>query len=236
MGLTIHYSLKSDAIRPEQARQLVEQLRQAALDLAMAEVGEVVAVTGTACDFRTAEDDSLRWLLVQARRLIRVGEAYRLVVPQRLFAFSTWPGEGCEAANLGLALYPGTVPGREGAFSTGLSGWSWQSFCKTQYAANPTAGGTTNFVRCHAAVIHLLDRAKALGILESAQDEGHFWEKRDAKALVETVGQWNSQIAALVGVFKDQMPGDIVAPITEYPNFEHLEADGRKAEGRGRGT
>jgi len=42
MGLSIHYSLKSDAANPEQARRLVEQLRQAALDLAMLEVGEVV--------------------------------------------------------------------------------------------------------------------------------------------------------------------------------------------------
>jgi hypothetical protein len=63
------------------------------------------------------------------------------------------------------------------------------------------------------------------------KDEGDFWEKRDAKALVEEVGRWNSHIAGLVGQYKDRMGGDIVAPITEYPNFEHLEADGRKAEG-----
>ena len=41
MGLTIHYSLKSDADSPMRARQLIEKLRQAALDLPMAEVGEV---------------------------------------------------------------------------------------------------------------------------------------------------------------------------------------------------
>ena len=35
MGLTIHYALKSDADGPERARQLVERLRQAALDLPM---------------------------------------------------------------------------------------------------------------------------------------------------------------------------------------------------------
>ena len=110
MGLTIHYGLRADAVGPEQASQLVEQLRQGALDLAMAEVGEIIDVSGTDCDFQTAEDDSLRWLLVQGRRLIRVGEAYHLVAPIRLFAFSTWPGEGCEVANLGLALYPDAVP------------------------------------------------------------------------------------------------------------------------------
>jgi len=37
MGLTIHYHLKSDAAGPEWARQQMEQLRQAALDLALLE-------------------------------------------------------------------------------------------------------------------------------------------------------------------------------------------------------
>jgi hypothetical protein len=54
---------------------------------------------------------------------------------------------------------------------------------------------------------------------------------RDIRRVVETIGKWNSQIAALVGQYKDRMGGNIVAPITEYPNFEHLEADGRKEEG-----
>ena len=39
MGQTIHYSLKSDADSPAAARQQVEKLRQAALDLPLAEVG-----------------------------------------------------------------------------------------------------------------------------------------------------------------------------------------------------
>ena len=106
MGLTIHYGLRSDAGSPEGARQQVEQLRQAALDLAMAEVGEVVDVSGTACDFRTAKDDSLRWLLVQARRLVPISETYCLLVPIHVFAFSTWPGEECEVANVGLCALP----------------------------------------------------------------------------------------------------------------------------------
>ena len=228
MGLTIHYSLSSDATSPEQARELVEQLRQAALDLAMSEVGEIVEFAGTACNYQTAENGSLRWLLTQARRLTAIGEGYRLIEPRHVIAFSTWPGEGCEVANFGLAAYPDTVEGEVGMLSTGLSGWSWQSFCKTQYAGNPDLGGIANFVRCHITVVRLLDRAKALGILESVNDEGHFWENRDAKALVETVGQWNNQLAAIVGQFKDSTGGKIIAPITEYPNFEHLEADGGK--------
>jgi len=227
MGLTIHYSLKSNAPIPEQARQLVERLRQAALDLAMSEVGEVVEFSGAACDFHTATDDSHRWLLVQARRMASIGEAYHLVVPSQVFAFSTWPGEGCEVANFGLALYPS----ENGALATGLTGWSWQSFCKTQYASNPDDGGIANFVRCHTTVIRLLDHAKAMGILEYVKDESHYWDNRDVKALVETVGQWNRQIAGIVGQYKDQIGGVISAPITDFPNFEHLEADGQKGRG-----
>jgi hypothetical protein len=230
MGLTIHYTLRSAVASPEKARQLVEQLRQAALDLAMSEVGEVMEFSGTACDFQTAHDDRLRWLLAQSRRMISAGEAYHFVVPSRAFAFSTWPGEGCEAANFGLAVYPDTVETEDGTVGTGLSGWSWQSFCKTQYASNPDDGGMANFVRCHVTVVRLLDHAKTMGILEAVKDEGHFWENRDVKALVETVGQWNRQIAGLVGQYKDEIGGVIAAPIAEYPDFEHLEAEGRKEE------
>ena len=53
MGLTIHYQLKSDTRSPAQARQLVEKLRQRALDLPFAEVGEVVELKGDACDYTT---------------------------------------------------------------------------------------------------------------------------------------------------------------------------------------
>jgi hypothetical protein len=67
-----------------------------------------------------------------------------------------------------------------------------------------------------------------MGILESVKDESRFWENRDIQALVETVGRWNCEIAALVGHYKDQIGGDFAAPIAEYPNFEHLEAEGRK--------
>jgi hypothetical protein len=232
MGLTIHYTLRSTAIGPEKARQLVEQLRQAALDLAMSEVSEVIDFSGTDYDFQTAHDDRLRWILVQSRRMISVGEAYRFVVPSRAFAFSTWPGEGFEAANFGLAVYPDAVETEDGTVSTGLGGWSWQSFCKTQYASSPDEGGMANFVRCHITVVRLLDHAKTIGILEAVKDEGHFWENRDVKALVETVGKWNRHIAGLVGQYKDNIGGVIAAPIAEYPDFEHLEAEGRKEENR----
>jgi hypothetical protein len=196
----------------------------------MADVGEIVEAEGTGCDFRAAtQDDRRRWLLIQARRITQTGERYSLVTPLRAIAFSAWPGEGCEVANFGLAFYPEALETEAGTQATGLGGWSWESFCKTQYASNPDAGGVANFVRCHLAVIRLLDHAKAMGILEAVQDESHFWENRDVKGLVETVGQWNAQIAGQVGQLYDGLGSTISAPIAEYPNFEHLEAKGRKS-------
>ena len=98
-------------------------------------------------------------------------------------------------------------------------------FCKTQYASQH---GMDHFVRCHLSVIRMLDHAKELGILGSVSDEGDYWEKRDVKALVQEVGDWNEQIAGLVGQMKDLLGGGVEAPITQYPDFEHLEARGTR--------
>jgi len=161
--------------------------------------------------------------------LLAVERSY-LAEPNHVIAFSAWPGDECEIANLRLALYPDKMETEAAILPTGLKGWKWQSFCKTQFASNPDVGGMANFVRCHLALIRLLDRTKAMGILENVKDEGGYWENRDLKTLVETVGRWNAQLAGLVGQFKDEFGGNIIAPITEFPNFEHLEAEGRKGE------
>ena len=73
MGLTIHYTLQSNVASPEKAKQLVEQLRQAALDLAMSEVSEVLEFSGTDWTSKPPTMNHLRWLLVQSRRMIAVG-------------------------------------------------------------------------------------------------------------------------------------------------------------------
>ena len=67
MGLTIHYDLYSSTRSSVKARQLVEQLRQKALDLPFKSVGDLVDVSGESADFNTLErDDPQRWLLIQA--------------------------------------------------------------------------------------------------------------------------------------------------------------------------
>src|ERR1039458_1456839 len=66
MGLTIHYQLATTGDE-EHARKLVQQLRQAALDLPFGRVGEIVEFRGDECDWnRRAKDDPHRWLLIQA--------------------------------------------------------------------------------------------------------------------------------------------------------------------------
>jgi hypothetical protein len=232
MGLTIHYRLQSDTRTAKEARRLVGELRKKALDLPFAEVGEVTELKGDGCDYRTYDgNDPLRWLAIQARQYVETGGTHYPARPVHVVAFSACPGEGCEVANFGLATYPLAVfvrdpkERRSRKARTGLKGWCWSSFCKTQYASGH---GLDHFLRCHLSVVRMLDHAKELGILASVNDEGGFWEKRDVKSLAQQVGEWNQGMAALVGQLKDMFGGDFEAPITKYADFERLEARGKK--------
>jgi hypothetical protein len=232
VGLTIHYKLHSDARSPVEARRLVEELRRRALDLPFAEAEEVVELAGDACDFEKQDrEHPHRWLLIQAGGWLVHDDVHYRVKPKHVIAFGTDPGEDCEQANFGLCLYPGVLEvtdpttGNVRKLRTQLKGWCWSSFCKSQYASRH---GLDHFLRCHLCVIPLLDHAKQFGILASVNDEGDFWEKRDVKALAKEVGEWNENMAGLVGQLKDMFGGGFDAPITQYPDFEHLEAKGRR--------
>lgn len=235
MGLTIHYSLKTEG-NDAQARNLITALHRTAADLPFKELGDVVELSGAQCDFnRRDRNDPLRWLLVQSTQSVKLksdgrSESWIEVAPTRLIAFDTWPGEGCEAANFGLCQYPATIKTPSQTLPTGLAGWHWSSFCKTQYASDPQCGGVSNFLRCHLTVVALLDRAKELGGLEGVSDEGGFWQQRNLSALVSEIGSWNEMIAAFGGKLKDLL-GDgqtgVQSAIANYPNFEQLEAAGQ---------
>ena len=112
--------------------------------------------------------------------------------------------------------------------ATKLKGWGWSSFCKTQYASDPKAGGIENFLRCHLSVVKMLDFLKQTGLVAvDVRDEGEYWEKRDLEALAKEVGDWNVLVAGCVSAFRTAAEGkSIEAPITSFPNFEHLEAKG----------
>ncbi len=234
MGLTIHYSLRSTARAAEEARALVEQLRQRTTELPFERVGKTFELSGEACDWQKPfHEADQHWLLIQASQYVERDDRRVDVAPDHVIAFTTLPGKGSEAANFGLCRYPGTANADLGdgvePVRTGLpSDWMWQSFCKTQYASNPGNGDLENFLRCHLAIVSLLDHARDLGILHEVSDEGEYWEKRDVEALAKTVGQWNAMIAGFVGGVKDLLGGQKVqAEITRFPNFEHLEAEGR---------
>ncbi len=232
MGLTIHYTLQSNTRSVNKVRKVIEQLRQRALDLPFEQVGDLVEFNESECDFdRCGADNPNRWMLVQAGQYIEYQDTYYTITPKHVIALSTFPGEGCEQANFGLCLYPGTIEVRNGKrIRTGLKGWSWNSFCKTQYASNQDCGGMENFLRCHLSVIRLLDHAKELTILDEVNDESDFWEQRDVPALAREVGEWNQMIAGFSGQLKDWFGDSLESEIAKFPDFEHLEAKGRKSE------
>ena len=60
MGLTIHYQLATTTGDEAHSRKLVQQLRQAALDLPFQRVGEIVEFQGHECDWKQRADDDLR--------------------------------------------------------------------------------------------------------------------------------------------------------------------------------
>jgi len=118
MGLTIHYTA---AIPTARRKQAVHQMRQLALDLPFEEVGEIVDLQGKECDYEARGDElqngdnkneTLFWLLIQSGERVRCPwnkDMSRSVMPTRIIAFDTWPGEGSEAANFGLCQYPAEV-------------------------------------------------------------------------------------------------------------------------------
>ena len=245
MGLTIHYQLATTGDEAH-ARKLVQQLRQAALDLPFQHVGEIIEFQGEQCDWKQRpDDDPYRWLLVQAGSYIALpvspsekgqGVTRHLDVrPQHIIAFETDPGDGCEQANFGLCQFPSEVSHPEfGKVQTKMKGWSWHSFCKTHYASDPRCGGLPNFLRCHLGVVALLDEAKRLGFLGTVSDEGDFWETRSLERLTKEIGDQSAMLAGFLGALKDAMgqapggAGTVAAPIAAYPNFEHLEAEGQR--------
>jgi hypothetical protein len=245
MGLTIHYQLATTGDEAH-SRKLVQQLRQAVLDLPLQRVGEIAEFRGDQCDWKQrAKDDPHRWLLIQAHTQIalpvepwekRRGITRDMeVLPQHVIAFETLPGDGCEPANFGLCQFPSEVSHPEfGKFKTRLKGWSWHSFCKTHYASDPRCGGLPNFLRCHLGVVALLDEAEKLGFLGKVSDEGDFWETRSLDRLTKEIGEQSAMLAGFLGALKDAMgqapggAGTVEAPIAAYPNFEHLEAEGQR--------
>jgi hypothetical protein len=190
MGLTIHYQLHAQARSLANARELVCQLRQRALDLPFARIGPIA-------EFPSTTPDGERAVWWFDTRITGQEHSYRIHA-RRQFAFTTEPGDGCESASFGLGLFPRQIlvdhpdqPGRMVNVRTGATGWRWSAFCKTQYAAHSPHGGVIHFLRCHLLVIRLLDLAQELGIWANVNDESGFWRDRDPAALARHAGDWD---------------------------------------------
>ena len=77
-------------------------------------------------------------------------------------------------------------------------------------------------------------RQAFVGALRGDVDVLGTLEKRDIEALAKEVGQWNEMLAAFAGQLQDALEKtgqpeglSLEAPILEFPDFEHLEAEGR---------
>jgi hypothetical protein len=114
--------------------------------------------------------------------------------------------------------------------------YSWHSFCKTQYANHPKLGGEANFLRAHLTLIELLDRLKPLGIKVRVRDDSRYANHRNVDKLLAEIRKWDAIVAGFVGQIGDALrnaradagepPPDLVAPIADRADFEHLEAKG----------
>jgi len=109
MGLTIHYDLHSRTRAETKARQLVEKMRQLAMDLPFDSVSEITEVSGDDCHYDKCSAGALRWLLIQCGASVQCPWNKNItlsVSPSRVIAFNVRTGDGCEDANFGFCRYP----------------------------------------------------------------------------------------------------------------------------------
>lgn len=224
MGVTIHYKLQAPPETDKaRAKGIVTQLRRRALRYRTA--GRVDAVLPLGKD-----DRALRWGRTTRSWPMPCLPTWSGDVelePLEGFVLFVRPGKDCETLALGLCRFPLRVCANGRWRRTGLGGWRWEGFCKTQYAS---IHGWGHFRRCHLAVLGLLDAARRLGCRVKIDDEGEYWPGRNESKLRENVEEMNRAIAAAAGALKDfdKATGaeGVQSPIFAHPQFEHLEAKG----------
>lgn len=235
MGLTIHWAFQGPKTKTD-AQAIIEKMRQRAMDLPFESVGEILHFKGKDAQFdHDPPDSEYRWLKIQARETISTkdGRIGWDCPAQEIIGFQINVAPGSEWMEIFLATYPRTIQiedertRKPKRLRTNLSAWLGRGFCKTQYASDARCGGVPNFLRAHLSVCRLLDQAKELGILSEVSDEGDFFQNRDIPALVNTIADWNAFIAAGVGAIDELAGSKAAAPIKDFPNYEHLEAQGQ---------
>lgn len=251
MGLTIHYEWKTKADGTA-ARRMVRKFRTLALKLPFDTVSEIYEQDSP--DGKTMfipYEHSFRQGDLYLSRKRADNEEELVHVPALHAVFFVVHIEGAETATIGLANHPPVVHHREDVIERDENGrdcgriigqgdpiefptrrrgyYSWHSFCKTQYAANPKLGGEANFLKAHLTLIELFDQIQATGVKLQIRDDSKYARHRNVDRLLRSLREWNAVIANVVGKVSDALsdkPGAVVAPIKDRPDFEHLEAKG----------
>ena len=207
MGLTIGYTLSGrQQLTLSRVRRLVSELRKQAVALDFEHVGRLFQPR--------PEHANIYWKPPGARRFSD------LVWASEGWIFRATPGDGSESVMMGLCRF------------AGRGGWWLESFCKTQYASRH---GWDHFLKCHCAVIRLLEAAQHFGLNVKVEDEGGLWETGSFAVLRRNLAEYDQSIAAVGGALKDAAASAgqaMEAPVFDHPQFEHLEARGLAAHGR----
>jgi len=227
MGLTIHHELRLPRdTPPEKVADLVSQLQVAATRLPFDRVSPMVRSRADGSTVFDKNHPLGLFFVFNASLLLDADDSgtehwWERALPDG-YGFGVDPGEGCETAAFGIAW----LPARDDQFRlipNEPPTWLWLSHCKTQYASNVSV---EHFVRCHTAMVALLDEAVRLGFDVRVFDEGEYWENRDLEKLAARVDDMNHLIAGLAGTLYDKLDAadlSLEAPIFDHPNFEHLE-------------
>ena len=206
MGLTVYYNWKTKADLPR-ARRMIAKFRAIARTLPFDEVSEIYEQDPP--DGKGAfslYDHPFRHGGLYLPRTRRQGDPETVHVPALHALFFSVRVEGAESALIGLATHPPVVvhradniernhDGSERArimgqgepveFPTRRRGhYSWQSFCKTQYAGDPKLGGEANFLRAHLSLIELLDQIQTAGVKVHIRDDSGYAKHRDPERLL----------------------------------------------------
>lgn len=250
MGLTLYYDWKIKADLAA-ARRFIVKFYNAARKLPFDDISEIYEQDPPDHRFVFRKyKGSFREGGLYLSRKRADGEEELVQVPPLHALFFNVRVEGAETAVIGLASHPPVVVHHEdvivrpkngpetrhfgaGAaieFPTRRRGYySWHSFCKTQYAANPKLGGEANFLKAHLSLIELLDQIHAAGVPVRIRDDSRYAKHRDVNRLLRSLREWDAVVARIVGNIADALAdevGTVVAPIKERPDFEHLEAEG----------
>lgn len=252
MGLTLYYDwkIKTDV---QSARRLVKKFHAVAKGLPFDEVSEIFEQDPPEGKSKFClYDHSFRQGTLFLPRKREDGREETVQVPPLHAVFFSVRVVGAETAMIGLASHPPVVLHREDVieyddddgsergrligqgdpieFPTRRRGYySWHSFCKTQYAGHPKLGGEANFLKAHLSLIELLDLIGAAGVKVRIRDDSKYARHRDVNRLLQCLREWDAIVAHVAGAFTDAIDGDagnVVAPIKDRADFEHLEAKG----------